>query len=466
MTAVPLGVSTYIRKLGADPEVIINNLLIEKDPSNLVDQLAHLQRPGLVRFASLVSNKGGVNGVFRQRGVFDDDYLAVCAGKLFRIDAAHSVTAEGQIPVTGRVQFAASATRVLIATGTQCYSYNGSALSSITMPGNVDVQSVAYLDGYFILTQTDSGRFWWIAPGETDPDGLSFANAESMPDSIVHVERLGDELWFFGQGNSTEVWVPTGNADLPFKRVGGRVFNQGCLNRDAVAQLDNTVFWVGSDGAVYRAAGQPMRISDNSLEELIATVDRGDLRAWAFVFQGHALYCLTVGSEGTRVYDASTGTWGTFSSYGFKHWRAHVGAQVTGHQIVAGDSEDGILWRLDGDVNTDGGKPLIREVIGGVAVLGSPQICSSLVINVATGQGNSNPPGDTPVLQMRFSDDGGNTYSQWFESTTGKKGHYGHDVVYQRLGQMKSPGRLFWFRFSEDCRIRFSYARCNEYVAG
>jgi hypothetical protein len=363
------------------------------------------------------------------------------------------------------VQFSASQTRALIATGDKCYSTDGTTVTTVTMPDGEAVRSVAYINGYFILVQEASQHFFWIAPGQTDPDALSFASAENSPDNIMDVEHIGDELWFFGEGRSTEVWIPTGNNDLPLQRVEGRLFDQGCGNRDTVAKLDNTLFWVGSDSKVYRADQVPVRISDNSIEEMLYNTQAQNHRAWAFAYQGHEFYCLTIGVQGTRVYDVSTGTWLEFSSYGRKRWRAHLGAQTSGNLIVAGDDTDGTLWQLDPDASNDNGDPLVREVIGGVSILGAATLCTSFSLACMTGHANIIDPGNHPVVQMRYSDDGGNTWSIWREMGLGKRGHYGREVALTRLGMMKPPGRLFMLRFTEDVPWRISYARINEFVA-
>lgn len=463
MTAVPLGLSNYVRRLGRTPPVILNNMFVEKDPTNLVDGYVRLQRPGLTQFAAI--GTGPVRGIFKQLGTFNGDFLSVSGTVAYRVTEGAVSTVLGNIIGTRRVQIAASQIKALIATGGNCYSTDGVTVTRIAMPNNVPVRSVAYINGYFILVQEASQHFYWLAPGDLVPDGLSFASAENSPDNITRVEHIGDELWFFGEGDSTEVWVPTGNLDLPFQRVEGRLYNQGCCNRDTVAKLDNTLFWAGSDGAVYRADTVPIRISDNSIEELIFNTDADDLRAWSLSFQGHEFYCLTIGDAGTRVYDVSTGTWCEFSSFNRSAWRAHLGTQTSGNLIVAGDDELGILWHLNPEVSNDNTAILLREVIGGVAILGNPQACASFSCAVATGWSNRTPPGDNGTLQMCFSDDLGNTWSNWYLISLGKRGEFRGEVAQTRLGTMRSPGRLFKLRMTDDTIFRINYARVNEWVA-
>ena len=463
MSAVLLGISNYKRDIGASPRIILRNMFVEKDPTNMVDGYVRLQRPGLAPFADV--GTGPVRCVFKQLGTFNGDILAVSGPSLYRVTEAAAVTSLGFITGSGRCQIAAGQGRALVASGTDCYSTDGATVTQINMPDSVPVQSVAYINGYFILTQAGSQRWYWIAPGDTDPGALSFASAENSPDNIARVERIGDELWFFGEGNSTEVWVPTGNADLPFQRVEGRLYNQGTANRDTVVRLDNTLFWVGTDKVVYRGDSVPIRISDSSVEEMLAAVDVSSLRAWAFAYQGHSFYCLTIGELGTRVFDVSNSTWPEFASYGRPAWRAHIGAQTDGSLIIAGDDEIGKLWKLDPARANDNGTPLIREISGGVAVLGKPISCSSFSVLAATGRANANGNGSDPVIEVRWSDDGGNIWGAWRQISLGKRGEYGREVALTRLGMVRAPGRLFHLRMSEDTIFRLSYARMNEWLA-
>jgi len=464
VTAVSLGVSNFKRDAGFSAKIILRNMFVEKDPTNLVDGYVRLQRPGLAHFADVGS--GPTRCVFKQLGTFGGDFLVVSGPNLYRVTEAGVVTPLGFITGAGRCQIAAGGARALIATGTDCYSTDGVTVTQIAMPDAQPVQSVAYINGYFVLTIAGGQRLYWIAPGETNPDALSFASAENSPDDIARVERIGDELWFFGQGNSTEVWVPTGNADLAFQRVEGRLYNQGAANRDTIVRLDNTLFWVGTDKVVYRGDSVPVRISDNSVEEMLSQAGVSELRAWAFAYQGHTFYCLTIGSKGTRVFDVSTGTWPEFTSYGRPAWRAHIGAQTDGSLIVAGDDEQGKLWRLEAGRSNDDGKPLIRELTGGAAVMGRPVPCASFSLLAATGRANASGPGSDPVVELRWSDNGGNAWSDWAQISLGKRGEYGREVAVTRLGMMRAPGRLFHLRMSEDTVFRLNYAKVNDWMAG
>lgn len=459
MTAVPLGFSEYRRRDARTPEVALLNVLLEKDVTNQVDGMVRFQRPGLTEFTTV--GEGPIRKVFRKAGVLGSDYLVVSGQKLYRVTAAADETLLGTVHGTDVPIIDGSATRAVIVANGLAYSTNGTNLGRINMPDDVEVSSVVYIAGYFVLTQKDSQRFYWLAPGDVDPDPLNFASAENGPDNIIRGARLLDELWFFGE-QTTEVFSLTGNLDAPFQPIVGRLYEKGCANKDSVGVLDNTLFWVGNDLIAYRADTTPIRISDHSMEERFRTASPADLRAWAFALDGHSIYCIRVGSLGSFVFDIENPNWGRWKSYGQETWRAHVGTQIAGDLIIAGDDMDGTLWRFDHTVCTDDGAPMEREVTGGIAILGSPQKCRDFSVMVAPGWAHITGSATNPLLQMRFSDDGGNLWSSWIEMPLGLQGQYNTEVVWRQLGIMRAPGRLFTIRMTDDSLFRISFARINE----
>lgn len=456
MPQLPLGLSSKRRKTAWMPQVRVVNYLVEKDETNQFDGVTHIQRPGLSPFSTL--NAGPVRGLFRQAGTFDGDFLAISDEELYRVDESGVDTLVGAIPGSLRITAAATSVRAVIVSDTVAYSTNGTTIVPVVMPDARPAGSVAQLNGYFIIPEYGSARFYWIEPGQVDPDGLSFATTESTPGDIVIVVRVGDELWFLKE-EGAEVWVPTGDADLPFQRVPGRNYDKGCRSGDTAVRFDNTLVWVGNDGVVYRAENSPIRISDNALEEQIRKSEPSTLRAWQFDVDGHALYCLTTG-KGTYAYDASSQQWSEFRSYGKSYWRAHVGDEGATF-TVAGDADTGALWRIDPEVSTDDGQPLERILTGGITVARGPDRCNTLSVYVTTG--TASDPNDYPKMRIRWSDDL-QTYSDWEDVSIGRQGQYGAPVQLTRLGAMYYPGRLFEFMVTDDVVATISAASYNEPV--
>lgn len=463
MVAVPLGLTTYKRENMHTPEIELTNLLVETDQSNLVDGKVRFQRPGLVTF-STVGIAGPIRGLFRRYGVVGSQYLAVASTFAYAVSDTGVQTLLGTLTGSDLVSIDGGETKAIIVANGIAYATTGSGLVAVNMPSSEMVSCVLYIAGYFLLFVQDSETFFWLAPGDTDPDPLNFASAETSPDNIVKGARLLDEIWIFGQ-QSTEVWQLTGDLNAPFQPIGGRLYEKGCANRDTVCALDNTLFWVGNDLIVYRAETTPIRISTHSIEEHLRNAGALALRAWAFSVDGHTLYCIRMGGEGSWAYDVENQNWPRFKSYGQDTWRAHVGTQVDGATVIAGDDTNNKLYRLDSTVSNDDSQPLERIITGGVPILGPPQKCRDFSVAMAVGWAPITGPAINPTVSLRYSDDGGNSWSSWIEKRLGLQGQYNGEVVWRRLGLMKSPGRLFTVKVTDDAVARLSYARMNEAVS-
>jgi hypothetical protein len=142
----------------------------------------------------------------------------------------------------------------------------------VDLPDSLPALSVAFISGFVIVVagQVDGfkGRWFFIEPGETSIRPENFFTAERSADPLYSVRVIGDQFWLFGT-NSTEVWYPTGNFDLPFSRVQGQVFDRGVVQNTDV-QIKNAVIVVDTDGVVYKLSnGEITRLSNHATEERI-----------------------------------------------------------------------------------------------------------------------------------------------------------------------------------------------------
>lgn len=145
-------------------------------------------------------------------------------------------------------------------------------VETVKMPDDVGVIDVAVIASFVIVIPAQiegyQGRFYWIEPGETTLDFLNFATAERSPDGIFGVEVFGDQFWLPGQ-STTEVWYPTGDPDIPMRRLQGVVFDRGSWENTATA-IHETLVVVDGDGGVFLIkGGSPQRVSTPDIEEEI-----------------------------------------------------------------------------------------------------------------------------------------------------------------------------------------------------
>tara|TARA_R110000772_G_C13310278_1_gene440222 strand:- start:15110 stop:16735 length:1626 start_codon:yes stop_codon:yes gene_type:complete len=140
-------------------------------------------------------------------------------------------------------------------------------LNGVITPDDVAMVALTTIASFVVVVQASSQRFYWIQPGSLDIDALDFAEAESEPDELISVKRVGDALWFFGQ-SSTEVWYVSGAQDAPFSRQQGLAFSQGVIAGTPVPVRTQVVL-IAEDLKVYQTVGGPVRLSQHGIEERI-----------------------------------------------------------------------------------------------------------------------------------------------------------------------------------------------------
>jgi hypothetical protein len=405
--------------------------------------------------------------MWRQEATFGGDWIVASGTQLFRYKSStNTATLLGSIPGTGLCQIDGTDKRAVVVRDGTAYSTDGASVTTIVMPNDVDpytpnpakVGSVAVINGYILMTVLGTQRFYWITPGAVNPDPLNFASAERLPDPIVSVRVISDEIWFMG-ASGPEVWMTTGDLDSPFQRTAGRVYSDGCLTNNtcvnAVYEGLPCLLWVTDTKSVVLAQGQIAKVSDESVEELLKTAT--NLRAWFFRHNRHDFYILTC-DQFTLAFDMIMKSWAKWDSYRRDNWKAHLGLQSPSG-VFAGSLESNQVWQFDeGSADSDG--PVIREVSGLIDNPGAAQPCSNVFVKVNSGW---SPQYDfEPRLELRWSDDQGGTWSDYVSSGLGNKGEYNETVQFRSLGQVRRPGRVFEFRFTDNARFRIDYASMNE----
>lgn len=464
MAVIPLGEGDWQSVSENIPRIKLHNMYITDDPAS-PDGMTRVSRPTLSAFTTIPETP--IVGAFQLDGVLGGlpQIAYIVAGQsLYQLNTiAGTSTRLGVVPGTNYCQFAGTAERLLVVRDGRVWSVGLAAgVVEVNIPDDQFIHSIASIDGYFLLSVTDSNVFYWINPGDVDPDALNFASAERYPDPIESIGISNDEIWFIGT-KGPEVWQVTGTADAPFERIPARDYNEGCYSRDtmlAVTLQDNpALIWVTSTGSVALAQGSTHRVSNESVEELLRvelSQPTTTLRAWSFRYNRHDFYVLTCDSF-TYVFDLFRREWGRWDTYEQDYWQAALGFQVNG-TVYGCDALTDDIWVLE-EGATDNGQPVIREISGGIHNTGKPFSCNDITVRVNAGW---DPDYEAePVLEFRFSDDQGATWVSFYQGM-GLTGQYMTDVTYRSLGLIVRPGRLIEFRFSDPARIRLDYATLNE----
>lgn len=439
------------------------NCYLEMDNASPRAPVALYGTPGMVKKFTLPT--GPVRAGWKEGGFS----WWVAGNTVYRVDNGFAIVVVGTIDsASGEVGLCSNGQQILIVDGIGgcIVSVSTSTLARIDSAGfPAGVTHATYQDGYFVVTGKPGSQSFWInqTPYEgTVWDALDFASAEGSPDNTVGIISDHRELWLFGE-LSAEVWVNTGSTDFPFQRSGNTFIEHGCAAAGTIAKADNTVFWLGADdkgsGIVWRANGYtPLRISTHAVEKALAGYVINDATAFTYQQEGHIFYVLTFPSSGkTWVYDAATQqwherAWRNPATGALTRWRANGGVFAHGLHLV-GDFENGNVYALDLDAYTDDGDPILRlRTTSASEGLQNRLFYASLQIDMETGVGQSTGQGAAPLLMLRYSNDGGHTWSNEKTATAGKVGEYGARAKFNRLGS----GRNRVWELSMTDPVKFS----------
>jgi hypothetical protein len=457
---------------------------------------AFLQRaPGLTVLATV--GTGPIRGLW----TFGSYGYVVSGSTLYQIDSNWNAVAKGTAGGSGPVSMADNGTQLFIAANPDGYIYNASTdvFQQIIDPDFPGASTVGYIDGYFTFSEPDSQKIWvtQLLDG-TSIDPLEFASAEGNPDNVVAVFVDHREVWVFGT-NSTEVWYDAGLLDFPLTRIQGAFNELGCAAPYSIAKMDNQVYWLGKDargqGIVYKAAGYiGQRVSTHAIEwQMQEYADISDATGYTYQQDGHSFYVLNFPSANTTwVYDVATGAWherASLNNGDFNRHRAN-NQMFFNSTTVVGDYENGKIYAFDLDVYADDGAPQKwlrswRALPTGANNL-ARTIQHSMQLDCETGVGlNLYPaadeqdlvtesgsnittesgdlliaaaypaaPGYIPQAMLRWSDDGGHTWSNEHWKSMGKIGRFGFRTIWRRLGAtMKIRDRVYEVSGTDPVRV-------------
>jgi hypothetical protein len=462
----PILGSTYVTRSvnAADSRCV--NLFPEIIPEGGKEP-AFLQRaPGLKNLQTI--GTGPIRGLW----AFSNDSskaFVVSGARLYSINTSYVATLLGNVSGTGPVSMADNGIQLFVACNGPSFIYNTTTnvFAQITDPDFPGAVTVGYLDGYFVFNEPNSQRLWvtQLLDG-TSVDPLDFASAEGSPDGVAGIIIDHREAWVFGT-NSVEVWYNVGGVDFPLQRIQGAFNEIGCVAPYSIAKLDNGVFWLGADargqGIVYRANGYTgQRISTHAVEwQIQQYTDLSDAVAYTYQQDGHAFYVLIFPSADTTwVYDVSTQAWherAGFTNGDFTRHRSNCQMSFN-NKIIVGDYATGVIYAFDLDTYADNGQ--IQKWLRSWRALPTGQnnlkrtAQHTLQLDCESGVGLNLGQGDDPEVMLRWSDDGGHTYSNEHWSQLGKIGQYYRRVFWRRLGMtLKLRDRVYELSGTDPVKI-------------
>jgi hypothetical protein len=346
---------------------------------------------------------------------------------------------------------------------------------------------VDIVDNYFVYN--NPGTQQWGASDLLSPisNGLSYALKDVAPDELVSIIVDHREVYLLGE-QSSEVWIDVGAVPFPFQRIPGTSTQHGIVAVYSVARLGNSFAYLSHNnrgqGMVMQMNGySPQRISTHAVENTLVNQYIDDAVAWTYQLEGHECYVISFPTlDLTWVYDSTTQMWHKWlytDVYNIYHRHRGNCCAVFQGMVLVGDYSNGKIYELDRNNYTDDGQEVRRlrraphlvtdlqrqyfdefqiQFQPGVGTTGlsvatasiyikSPYIIypdASLVIgaqdNVILGIQNTINPTDTttyPQAMLRWSNDGGSTWSREYWVTIGQMGRYKNRAIWRRLGMAR-----------------------------
>lgn len=409
--------------------------------------------------SSLVELPGGV---VRALMDFNDKFYAIIDSTVYLMTVATdkqsaTYTSIGTIHESvGVISWARNPLQIMFVDGT----VNGyiitaatDTLTQITDPDFPGADTVDFVDGYFMINVPGTGRM----QSSTILDGLSWssldvATAEGNPDNLLGLIVYRKEIWALG-ARSTEVWYDAANVTgFPFSVRDGALIDLGTSAPHSACRANNNLIWLDHRRFVILVSGYtPNVISTPAISAKFQKYARVD-DAFGFSFQdrGQFFYQLTFPSEGkTWCYDLDGKMWHERS------YRNPLTDADTRHMAncyldfdnmnLVGAYNSGKIYKMSGDYYDDAGDPIVRIRTTSHYTTELKQYgFNSLELHAENGKGTVTGTGSDPQISLRYSNDGGYTWSNSMARSIGKLGEYGKRVRWNRLG----TGREWIFEFT------------------
>jgi len=311
---------------------------------------------------------------------------------------------------------------------------------------------VDIVDNYFVYNRPNTQQ--WAASNLLSPItyGLSYASKFTGPDNLVSLVCDHGQVYLLGEQTS-EVWADQGTFPFAFQRIPGSSSQHGLAAANSIARLGNSFAYVaknnrGQAEIVIMNGYFPQRISTHAVENTLVNESISDAIAYTYQLEGHECYVVTFPSlDITWVYDITTQLWHkwlwTDSQNNYHRHRSNCSAFFQ-NVVLVGDWQNGQIYQLDPNNYTDNSDSIRRlRRCPHLTTDLQRQYFDELQIQFQPGvglEGITDPPlnaetiGANPQAMLRWSSDGGSTWSNEHWSGIGKVGRYKNRIIWRRLG--------------------------------
>ncbi|MCK5602021.1 hypothetical protein KAR91_09135 [Candidatus Pacearchaeota archaeon] len=407
----------------------------------------------------------------------------VIGSKLYSLDRTidafgvetFSTTAIGTITGSGLVSMANNGTQlVVVIPGSTAFVFDTSGptfseITDATFVGNGPYDSVEFIDGFFVFTQT-SGKSFVNSPlnDATGPyNALDIATAEADPDNIRGQINFRNSLYILGS-ETTEVFENQALDNAPFVRINGFLLPKGLAAKFSIVESNNTFAFIGAgkneSPAVWMFTGNNFqKISTTPIDNVLSKLTDTQLDVvfgWSYAEAGAYFIGFTLPGT-TFVYDFTTNKWTERkSTVASEDVADRAASMITGYgRVLVGDTIDGRIGELKLSIVDEYDTEIKRtNTTKAFDSLGESVRVASIEAVMETGVGNSTVP--DPKMRMSFSDDGGRSFNNERTRSIGKVGKYDTRAIWRRNGRF-SRSRILKFEYSEKARTTFIKLEAN-----
>lgn len=417
------------------------------------------------------------------RGWFSEDdlVLAVVGANLYRVNVSGvAVTLIGLVVNDGLpVSFASNGRggeQVAIVSGGQLVVLDLTTMilsGAIALPLTNAPVVVRFIDGYFLLLEKDSIRFWFSTLEDgTLWDALDFIARSGTSDNLVGLDVVRGRVWRFGS-ETTDVVYDAGDPDVPFVPYPGSLMQEGLVSPYAEAVQGEAIMWVSQDseglGRIVRTTDYaPERISTPAIDVALASYPTlTDCEALVYEQEGHPFIAWTFPSGGftegqdgvTWCWDNREQLWHQRASWDaargiFTRWRARGCASTTQQNtILVGDYQTGDLYTLDLNTFDDNGDlQVAQRTCPYLSAENQWLFLDQFEVGIQSGVGLVSGQGVDPVIMLQLSRDSGNTWTAWTTARMGRMGEYDCRAIFRQLGRTRADRLVVRVRITDPVR--------------
>ena len=383
--------------------------------------------------------------------------------------------AGGLIPagtVISSINYSApSITMSAAATGTNAtttVTLTVAVFGQLTDPGLLPADRLAFIEGWIIANDTGTRTFFTTGPtpySNTFP-ATFFALKDSSTDNLITLYENSRELWLIGERTS-EVWYQSGGQQFAFMRIPGVGPQIGCAAKHSITRMGSSLVWLGKNEqgeniVVASSEYSWERISNHAVEHAISQYPLvSDAIGYAYEDEGHMFYVLTFPTaDQTWVFDATSSknlgkmSWHQRLSFdpvlGVYH--RHQGNWFMNLQNLRliGDYQTGQIHQMSRQFYSDNGTPLRaqrRSKHVWDKATRQRVFQTSLQIEFTPGVGLQVGQGSSPQVMVRWSNDGGFTWSNEYWLPIGAAGQTRNRAKINRLGEARD--RVYEVNYSD-----------------